>query len=85
MTVPGHSKYFEAEKMVSGKSNRKKVYQEIVNVCQELGLKPFSHQEFIKYVELLNRGVNEIFDFRKYEDGYFKKRFGLYEKHISEN
>jgi len=75
--VPGHSYYFEAEKMVGSESEKLAAVKTIGSVCKELGLKVFSSEEFYKYIEDLNKSVNEIFDFDKYEDNYFKNRFGL--------
>jgi len=75
--VPGHSYYFEVEKMVHDRENMEAVKQEIRTVCEELQLDLFDDQGFFAYIEELNREANEIFDFTSYQDGYFVKRFNL--------
>lgn len=75
--VPGHSYYFEAEKMVSKESEKKKSIKEIEQVCLELELTQFNKKDFFDYIKVLNNTVNEKFDFNEYSKGYFKKRFSL--------
>jgi predicted adenylyl cyclase CyaB len=75
--VPGHSYYFEAEKMVTGKAGLTKAKKDIEKICAELGLTCFNDRQFHAYIELLNRVSNKRFDFKKYRFGYFKKHFGV--------
>lgn len=75
--VPNHSYYFEAEKLVRSKQGAEKVYEEIEEICQKIGLIPFDDEKFMKYIEVLNSEVNEIFEFSNDKENYFKKRFGL--------
>jgi len=75
--VPNHSFYFEAEKMLSPNEDKTKAEKAIRDICKKLRLEPFSDQEFFAYVEKLNQEANEVFDFKNYQEGYFKKRFGL--------
>jgi predicted adenylyl cyclase CyaB len=75
--VPGHSYYFEAEKMVSKKSEVAKAHQDILAVCAELGLTVFDDTSFHEYIALLNRESNPVYDFKKYKFGYFKKKYGV--------
>ncbi|MFA6963774.1 MAG: CYTH domain-containing protein [Patescibacteria group bacterium] len=72
VTVPNHSYYFEAEKM-STEENSKQAYQEILEVCKDLGLEPFDQKGFLDYIDLLNKEANQVFDFEKYTPGYFDK------------
>jgi adenylate cyclase class IV len=74
--VPNHSYFYEAEIMTTEKdSNEATEY--INKICKELNLKIFSADDFYKYVEILNKNVNEKFNFLKYKEGYFEKRFKL--------
>ncbi|HEY4488923.1 MAG TPA: hypothetical protein VJA87_00340 [Candidatus Paceibacterota bacterium] len=75
--IPGHSYYFEAEKMAHEGQDTKILAQEIQAVCSELNLSTFTGEEFFAYVETLNKEVNEVFDFSKEGSGYFKRRFGF--------
>lgn len=75
--VPGHSYYFEAEKMVSDSDDKTKAQREIQAALRELQLKTFSSEEFYAYIEELNAKANEIFDFADYKDGDFQRRFSL--------
>ncbi|MEK7088951.1 MAG: hypothetical protein AAB913_02380 [Patescibacteria group bacterium] len=75
--VPGHSYYYEAEKMANEKENTEKIINEINKVCKDLDLKVFDKKQFFKYIEKLNKESNEIFDYKNYTSGYFKNRFGL--------
>ncbi len=74
--VPGHSYYFEAEKM-SDEAGKDAATQEIADLCKTLGLTLFSDQTFFEYIDTLNREANEVFDFKDYTEDYFKKRFKL--------
>ena len=75
--VPGHSYYYEAEKMADKNENADKLIVEIKKVCKELGLDVFDKDHFFKYVQDLNKDANEIFDYDEYVSGYFKERFGI--------
>lgn len=70
--VPNHSYYFEAEKMVE-ESDKAITFEEIKQLCNDLNLSIFNDQEFFTYVDVLNKEANEIFDFKNYVPGYFKK------------
>ncbi len=75
--VPGHSHYYEAEKMAHENENYNKIIEKIKEVCADLGLKIFDKKQFFKYIEQLNKEANEIFDFTAYTSNYFKNRFKL--------
>jgi len=75
--VPGHSYYYEAEKMAHEKEDAEKIIKEIKNVCKDLSLKVFDKKQFFEYIDKLNRESNEIFDYKNYTPNYFKNRFNL--------
>jgi len=75
--VPNHSFYFEAEKLVSSIKSRERVQKDIKKVCKRLGLKLFNDKTFFLYIKKLNKEANEIFNFKKYRENYFKDRFCL--------
>jgi adenylate cyclase class IV len=75
--VPGHSYYYEAEKMATNKENGDNLIKEIENVCKELKLSIFDKKQFFEYVNKLNKEANEVFDYRNYTSNYFKNRFNL--------
>lgn len=75
--VPGHSYYYEAEKMAHAKEDANKITEEIKNVCKNINLKIFDKKQFFEYIEKLNKEANEIFDYKTHTKNYFKKRFGL--------
>ncbi len=75
--VPGHSYYYEAEKMANKKEDSAELIKEIENVCKELGLNIFDKKQFFAYIDKLNKESNEIFDYKNYTSNYFKNRFGL--------
>ncbi len=75
--VPGHSYYYEAEKMIADNKDSKKVIDQIASVCHELGLKIYSQSEFFNYIKKLNKEANEIFHSKNHTPEYFKKRFHL--------
>lgn len=75
--VPNHSHYYEAEKMAGTDEDGEKITEEIKKVCQELELEMFDKKSFFEYIHKLNNEANEVFDYAKYTQGYFKKRFGL--------
>jgi len=75
--VPGHSYYYEAEKMAHAGEDGDALVKEITDVCTELGLQIFSKDEFFAYVEKLNKEANEVFDATVATPNYFKDRFGV--------
>ncbi len=75
--VPRHSYYYEAEKMANEKEDTDKIIQEIKNICRNLDLEVFDKKQFFKYIDKLNKEVNEVFDYKSYTPNYFKNRFGL--------
>lgn len=74
--VPNHSYFYEAEMMVNKKGSSEAA-KYIDKICKDLNLKIFSADDFYKYVDALNKNVNEKFDFPEYKEGYFEKRFKL--------
>ncbi|MFW5853331.1 MAG: hypothetical protein ACOCU8_01695 [Patescibacteria group bacterium] len=74
--VPGHSYYYEAEKMTNS-FNSVSVLKEIEKVCLDLELDIFNQQQFFDYIKKLNKESNEVFDYSSYTPGYFKKRFNI--------
>ncbi|MBU0999129.1 hypothetical protein KKG24_02350 [Patescibacteria group bacterium] len=75
--VPGHSYYYEAEKMASNNENGDELIKELENVCKELKLNIFDKKQFFEYVDKLNKEANEIFDYKNNTPNYFKNRFNL--------
>ncbi|MFA4975365.1 MAG: hypothetical protein WC839_01970 [Candidatus Paceibacterota bacterium] len=75
--VPGHSYYYEAEKMANNKEDGDELIKEIKNVCKELGLNIFDKKQFFEYIDKLNKESNEIFNYKNYTSNYFKNRFRL--------
>lgn len=75
--VPGHSYYFEVEIMVSSLGDSARAHKKMEGVCKGLGLTIYTTGQFFGYVKELNNRVNEVFDFRHYKEGFFKKRFRL--------
>lgn len=77
VTVPGHSYYFEAEKLIHKNEDSEDVRRLIKEECKRLKLTFFNDKTYFEYIDKLNKEVNEIFDFKNYKEGYFKKRFNL--------
>ena len=75
--VPGHSYYYEAEKMAHSKEKADKILKEMTEICGDLGLDVFNKKQFFNYVEKLNKEANEVFDYKNYTPNYFKNRFKL--------
>lgn len=75
--VPGHSYYYEAEKMAHEKEDADKIIKEIKNVCKDLNLEVFDKKQFFEYIDKLNKESNEIFDYKNHTLNYFKNRFDL--------
>lgn len=59
--VPGHSYYFEAEKLVKKKSDGKFAEMEINKVACEMGLKILSAKELLEYIKILDTEANKSF------------------------
>lgn len=75
--VPGHSYYYEAEKMAHEKEDAEKIIKEIENVCKDLKLDIFDKKQFFEYIDKLNKESNEMFNYNNYTPNYFKNRFDL--------
>jgi len=75
--VPGHSYYYEAEKMAHAKENADDLIEKIKNTCKELGLEVFDRKNFFEYIDQLNKEANEVFEYAGYTPNYFKDRFSL--------
>jgi len=74
--VPGHSYYFEAEKVVAG-HDQSRALRELVDLCQEMQLTVFKDDEFYEYIEELNRSANSVYDAETASDDYFRKNFDI--------
>lgn len=68
--VPNHSFYFEAE-ILTTEEDAQKAEEEIRKVCEELGLNPFSKEEFFAYVNLLNQEANSVYDYENFKGDDF--------------
>ncbi|NTW30439.1 MAG: CYTH domain-containing protein [Candidatus Moranbacteria bacterium] len=75
--VPGHSYYFEAEKMAHGEADMAEVESEIRAVCEELGLSILTKEDFFKYIDTLNREANAVFEFDSHTENRFRDEFGV--------
>lgn len=75
--VPNHSYYFEAEKMAHSEQEIAILLKEITDICTELDLTTFGKEEFFKYIETLNKDVNEVFDSSKADSQFFRRRYGI--------
>lgn len=75
--VPGHSYYYEAEKMAHEEEDAEKIIEEIKNVCKDLNLEVFDKKQFFEYIDKLNKESNEIFEYKNHTPNYFKNRFDL--------
>lgn len=75
--VPGHSYYYEAEKMTHEEEDAEKIIEEIKNVCKDLNLEVFDKKQFFEYIDKLNKESNEIFEYKNHTPNYFKNRFDL--------
>ncbi len=75
--VPGHSYYFEAEKLINNMDEKDKIKRELETICDELELKRFTDEQYFDYIRKVNDEANEIFDYNGYEENYFKKRFNI--------
>ena len=75
--VPGHSYFFEAEKMIEPDADRNAAQDEIRAVCTSLGLTLFTDDTFFAYIDRLNKEANGVFDFSQYHEGDFQKQYGF--------
>lgn len=75
--VPGHSYFFEAEMIAHSDADAKAAETKIHETCRELGITPFTRDEFFTYIDKLNQESNEEFDATTIPHDYFKKRFSL--------
>ena len=69
--VPGHSYYYEAEKMTHDSENIQACMDEITALCKSLDLDIFTSKDFFEYIHTLNRESNEIFNYTNYIPSYF--------------
>ena len=72
--IPGHSYHFEAE-IMSDEDNISDARRHIEKVCGELGMTIFTDDEYMNYIETLNKEANEVFDFKNYTEDYFENRY----------
>lgn len=70
--------YFEAEKMVENKKDIKKEENFIKEECGKLGLNIFTGEEFMDYINYLNKNRNYKFDFKKQDFSYWAEKFKDY-------
>lgn len=75
--VPGHSYYFEAEKMAHVGENAEELIQEMNMVCAELGLTVFTKEDFFVYIQKLNAEANGVFDASEATPHFFREHYGL--------
>jgi len=73
-----HFNYFEAEKLTKDRKDIDKINKEILGVCKEFNLEPFSEEEFINQLNVLNNIEENQFDFAKQNLSYFKEKFKEY-------
>jgi len=76
VSVPGHSKFFEARKLALNDKEIPSARKQIGAVLEELGLREFSEKEYYSYVEELRRNVDGFFNFRDYKPGALEKYLG---------
>lgn len=74
VAVPSDSFHFEAE-IMSDENGIKFARNHIQEVCKKLGLEIFTNEDYIAYVERLNKEANEVFDFENYTENYFEDRY----------
>lgn len=75
--VPGHSYYFEAEKMAHDGEDCEELLAELNAVCQELGVAVFSKEEFFAYIQKLNKEINGVFNALESPPNFFRDRYGV--------
>lgn len=74
--VPGHSYYFEAEKVVSD-GDQAQALDELSRLCKEMQLNIFEGNGFYEYIEELNKEANEVYDAVTAEPHFFEEKFGI--------
>lgn len=74
VAVPSNSYHFEAEVMAD-EDNVAATKAHIQEVCEKLDPKIFTDEEYIAYIETLNKEANEVFDFENYTENYFENRY----------
>ncbi len=72
--VPNNSFHFEAE-IMAHENSVENAKNHIMEVCKKLGLEIFTNEDYIAYIEKLNKEANEIFDFKNYTENYFENRY----------
>ncbi|MEO6508733.1 MAG: hypothetical protein ABIO02_02160 [Patescibacteria group bacterium] len=76
--VSGKKYIFEAEIMMKDKKNIETARKKIESVIKELGLTIYTNDGWYQYIEEINKkNISEIFEFKNYKDGYFKKKYKL--------
>ena len=75
--VPGHSYYFEAERMAHDGENADELISEMNATCAGLGLTVFSKEEFFAYIQKLNKEANGVFNAPEAIPNFFKETYGL--------
>lgn len=75
--VPGHSYYFEAEKMVQDGENYEELLDEMKRVCGEMGLTVFSKEEFFAYIHKLNKEANSVFNALEASPNFFRDNYRM--------
>ncbi|MBU1292883.1 hypothetical protein KJ819_02325 [Patescibacteria group bacterium] len=75
--VPGHSYYFEAEKMAHEGEDADELIEEMNILCKELGLTVFSKEDFFAYIQKLNKEANGIFNASEASPNFFRENYGL--------
>ncbi|CAN5691565.1 hypothetical protein BH11PAT2_BH11PAT2_04600 [soil metagenome] len=75
--VPGHSYYFEAEKMAHDGEDADEFISEMNTICAELGLTVFSKEEFFAYIQKLNKEANGVFNAPEAGANFFKENYGI--------
>jgi adenylate cyclase class IV len=73
VSVPGHSKFFEARKLALNDKEIPAARRGIEVVLEELGLRKFSEKDYYSYVEELRRNVDGFFNFKDYKPGALEK------------
>jgi adenylate cyclase class IV len=75
--VPGHSYYFEAEKMAHEGEDANELITEMNVICEELGITVFSKEEFFSYIQKLNKEANDVFNAPDAPPNFFKENYDL--------
>lgn len=70
-----HYNYFEAEKVVEHKKDIEQAKKELEDVCNELKLKLFTEEEFMKILNKMNMDKRTLFDLSKHDFSDIKQEF----------